>query len=207
MRGSGGRLPVLVTLVGGLLVLPACAPLGAMDGVVLGGGGGGMYGGGVYATVVDGQVRSVDLRRSRVELRDHRNRAQTLRIDRNTQLVYRQRSYPVSALERGDVVRVRASRDRDGRLWADRIDVRESVRERGYGYARVERVSGTVGGVDRRSGTFVVQPSRSQGMIVQLPHQLRREDARRYERLRRGDRVQVEVVPVGGGRFELVRFR
>jgi hypothetical protein len=200
MSGAGGRLPVILALTGGLLLAPACAPLGAMDGVVLGDGG-------RSSSFVEGEVRSVDTRRSRMELRDHRNRGYTVHFDRRTQVIYRQRQYPVQALERGDVVRVRLVRDRNGALWADRVDVWQSVRERGVAYGRTERVNGTVSRVDHRRGHFTMQSGRNQVLVVHVPSRLTREDARRFERLRRGDRVRVEIRPVGRGAAEFVRFR
>jgi hypothetical protein len=197
-----GRIPWTLALMGGLLAVSACAPLGAMDGVVLGGGGGG-----ARAALVDGEIRSVDARRARLQVRDQWNRSHTVRYDRRTLVVYRQRQYPVTALERGDVVRIRLVRDRGGSLWADRVDVRESVRDRGRVYGRTERVTGTVAGVDRRRGYFTIQPNRYETLVVHVPGRLHRDDARRFDRLRRGDRVRVEVRAVGRGAAELVRFR
>jgi hypothetical protein len=199
MSGAAGRVPVMLALAGGLLLAPACAPLGAMDGVVLGGG--------ASTSFVEGEVRAVDGRRSRMEIRDHRNRGYMVHFDRRTQVVYRQRQYPMNALERGDVVRVRLVRDRNGALWADRVDVRHSVRERGFAYGRTERVAGTVSRVDHRRGHFTMQAGRNQVLVVHLPPRLSRDDARRFERLRRGDRVRVEVRPAGRGAAEFVRFR
>jgi hypothetical protein len=199
MSGAAGRVPVMLALAGGLLLAPACAPLGAMDGVVLGGG--------ASTSFVEGEVRAVDGRRSRMEIRDRRNRGYMVHFDQRTQVVYRQRQYPVNALERGDVVRVRLVRDRNGALWADRVDVRQSVRERGFAYGRTERVAGTVSRVDHRRGHFTMQAGRNQVLVVHLPPRISRDDARRFERLRRGDRVRVEVRPAGRGAAEFVRFR
>jgi cold shock CspA family protein len=199
MRAFRARLPVLAVLGVGVIAAAACSPLGALDGVVLGPGD--------RHSVMDGQVRSVDLRRSRVEIRDQWNRGQTLRVDRSTRVVYRQRDYPISALERGDVVRVRVARDRNGTVWADRIDVRESVRDRGGSHGRAERLTGTVDHVDSRRGFFTISPGRNQTLVVYVPSRVSRDDERRFQRLRRGDRVRVEVVPVGRGTAELVRFR
>jgi hypothetical protein len=201
MRALAGRLGVLAVVGGGMVFLGSCSPLGLAEAVVLGAPGAGDH------SVVEGQIRSVDLRRSRVEVRDHRDRGRTLHIDRATRVVYRNQQYPVSALERGDVVRVRVVRDRSGTQWADRIDVRESARERGGSYARAERLSGTVGTVDGRRGYFTLSPGRNQTLVVYVPARLSRDDERRFERLRRGDRVRVDVVPLGRGTAELVRFR
>jgi hypothetical protein len=201
MRTFPGRLGVLAAVGGGLVVLASCSPLGLAEAVVLGAPGAGDH------SVVDGQIRAVDVRRSRLEVRDHRDRGRTLRVDQATRVVYRNQRYPVSALERGDVVRIRVVRDRSGTLWADRIDVRESARERGGSHARAERLTGTVGAVDGRRGYFTLSPARNQTLVVYVPARLSRDDERRFHRLRRGDRVRVDVVPLGRGTAELVRFR
>ncbi len=210
MTISRVRVPLFTTLAVGLLLLPGCAPLGAMDGVVVGGTG--VYRAGVHglaprAFVVDGRVHSVDLRRSRIEIRDYGNRARTLRFDRGTQVVYRNRAYTPSAVERGDVVRVHVTQDRNGRLWADRIHVRESVRERGRGYVRTEHMRGAVLSVDGRRGRFLLDAGRNQRLVVVVPRDVDRHQVRQFHRLRRGDRVRVDVVPVGPGTVELIRFR
>jgi hypothetical protein len=199
MTAFRAKVPVLLVLSGGALGLAACSPLGALDAVVPGPG--------HRQAVVEGQIRSVDLRRSRVEIRDHRNRGQTLWIDRSTRVVYRQRDFPVSALERGDIVRVRVARDRDGSLWADRIDVRESVRDRSRAHVRTERLAGTVTRSDVRGGRFVIQPDRRGSVMVYVPSHVNGHAARRFQRLRRGDQVRVEVIPLARGSAELVRFR
>jgi hypothetical protein len=199
MSGAAGRVPLMLALAGGLLVAPACAPLGALDGGVLGGGG--------RSSLLEGEIRSVDARRGRLQLLDHRNRGYTVHYDRGTRVIYRQRQYPVNALERGDVVRVHVVRDRNGALRASRVDVRHSVRDRGAVYGRTERLTGRVGRVDHRRRHFTVELNRNQMLVVHYPTRLSRDDARRLERLRRGDRVRVEVRPVGRGAAELVRFR
>jgi hypothetical protein len=200
------RTPVPLTALAiagaALLAASGCAPLGAMDDAM----------GSARGATLSGEIRSVDARRGRIEVREsHNGRHQTLRVDRQTRVVYRQRSYPVSALERGDLVRVRVERDRDGQRWAERIDVRESVRERrapgGWGSARVERVEGTVSRVEPRRGYFTLQVGRNDLLTVLVPSRLGRDDGRRFERLRRGERVRAEVRMVGRGQAELVRFR
>lgn len=207
MSGAAGRVPLMLALAGGLLVAPACAPLGAVDGGVLGGGGGG-----ARSSLLEGEIRSVDARRGRLQLLDHRNRGYTVHYDRGTRVIYQQRQYPVNALERGDVVRVHVVRDRNGALRASRVDVRHSARDRGGWdrgavYGRTERLTGRVGSVDHRRRHFTVELNRNQMLVVHYPTRLARDDARRLERLRRGDRVRVEVRPVGRGAAELVRFR
>jgi hypothetical protein len=194
MRELG--LPLRWTIAGVMLVAGACAPLDAVSGGAPSPG----------YSVVEGEVRALDARRGLVEVRDMRNRAHRLHFDRSTRVVYRQREYQVLSLERGDRVRVQVSRGRNGEAWADRIDVRESVRERGRVAARVERLDGRVLQVDHRRGFFTVQQDR-QAVAVYLAPRVSSGDARRFDRLRRGDRVRGEVVWLGRGAAELVRFR
>jgi hypothetical protein len=159
------------------------------------------------ATIVNAEVRSVDTRSNRLNLREERGRNVVVRYDNRTRVVYRQRNYPVSALERGDRVSVRVVQDRSGRAWAERVDVRESVRDRGRSAARVQRVDGTVASVDTRRGSFVLSPGRGRSVVVYLPRELSRSDRNRFERLRRGDRIRVDVRALGREQYELVRFR
>lgn len=205
-----GRRTAVVALAAGLMGTGACAPLGAMGGGMGGGvmlaSGGGVLGAGSRVAVVEGQIRSVDTRRSRIQLRDQRNRSYYVYVDRWTQVIYRQRSYPVSALERGDIVRVRITHDRGGAPWASRIDVRESVRDRGVVAVRPERLTGAVTSVDIRRGHFTMQIDRRRSVAVHMPPRLSRTDVRRFEQLRRGDRVRIEVMPTARGLLELVRF-
>jgi hypothetical protein len=198
MSRGAGRLAMVLGLAGGAMVVPGCAPLGAI---------GEVPGTGTRSSLLAGEVRSVDTRRGTLHLRDDWNRAHTLRFDGGTRVVYRQRVYPVHALERGDVVRVRVARDRQGRLWADRVDVSQSVRERHVANVRVARVSGRVRQVDSRRGHFDLDIGRGEMVRVHLPQRTTRDDARRFQRLRRGDGVRVEIRPVGRGVAELVRFR
>lgn len=199
----------------------ACAQMGAVGGLgdVIGGG-----------SSVIGEVRSVDTRRGRIQVREQYGRDQTVRFDSRTRVVYRNRQYPVSSLERGDQVQMRVEYDRNNTAWADHIEVRSSARRadrrdgdrddrddrrddrRGdrddvWG-SRVERLDGRVQGIDVRRGYFTITHDRGQRVLVYLTRNARREDVRRFERLRRGDRVRVEVRSSGRrDQAELVRFR
>lgn len=194
------RLPMVLALAAVLpLAAPACAPWGGYPGeVVLPS---------ARVSYVSGEVRSVDARRHRIQLREYNGRTRNLSYDGRTHVVYRSRRYPVTALERGDRVQVRVVHGRGGNAWAERIEVRSSVRDSRVVIGRVERIDGVVGRVDRRNGYFTLDRTRWGGIRVQVPGRIRREDERRFERLRRGDRVRVEVRAIGRDRFELVRFR
>jgi hypothetical protein len=205
MTERRGRWPMMATLAAGLTAAAACSPLpGAEVGLP--------YPGSASATVLSGEIAAVDTRRGRIQLRDEWGRSQTLRYDRRTSVVYRQRQYPVTALERGDRVRVRVVQDRNRNAWAERVEVRESVRDRRPATGRpaanrVERVEGTAGIINRQRGFFTVERPRMESLVVHLPSGMGRDDARRLERLRRGDRVRVEVRHRGLNQADLVRFR
>ena len=205
------RVNLLLSM--GLLVASAaaCAPLESRGGM------GDVFGGG---TSLYGEVRSVDTRRGRIQVREQYGRDQTVRYDNRTRVVYQNREYPVSALERGDQVQMRLAYDRNNVAWADRIVVRSSARRTDrrdrddrdrdrddvWG-SRVQRLEGRVQGVDVRRGYFTLTDNRSR-VLVYMPRNARREDVRRFERLRRGERVRVEVRSRGrGDQAELVRFR
>lgn len=197
----------------------ACAPLESLGGM------GDVFGGG---NSLYGEVRSVDTRRGRIQVREQYGRDQTVRYDNRTRVIYQNREYPVSSLERGDQVQMRLAYDRNNTAWADRIEVRSSARrtdgrdrdddwddrddrddrDRGDVWgSRVQRLEGRVQAIDVRRGYFTVTGNQSR-VLVYMPRNARREDVRRFERLRRGERVRVEVRSRGrGDQAELVRFR
>ena len=80
--------------------------------------------------LVTGEVTSVDSARSEIAIDDH-GRRYTVTYDSRTEVLYEGRQYRPEDLERGDVVRARVSRDRYGALYADRVDVVESVQAHG----------------------------------------------------------------------------
>ena len=211
IQGSTGKALVLTA---SLLAGSGCAPYG--DAIW------GPRAPAARSAVIDGQVWSVDARRGRLQVRNARGRTNTMYVDRATRVLYRRRSYAVDALERGDVVRVWVEVDGRGDAWADRVEVRESVRERydrygddrygGYGYEdryrnRIERIEGRVAEVNLRSGYFTLDQGASRTLAVYLPEQLARDEARRIERLRRGERVRADVRPISGTEAELVGLR
>lgn len=207
-RGIGRG--TLMALVGALVMLPACTALG---GTRSGGDGPSLRSG----TIV-GEVRSVDTRRDRIVVREYDGDMRTVRYDRRTRVVDGHRQYSVSRLSRGDDVRIRVEVDRHGTLWAERVELRGHDRDRRWGDRddrrdgrwsdrRVERLTGTVGMLEAKRRLFTLDVGRSGTVVVRVPDRLDRDDARRVERLRRGDRVHVDVRPLSGNTVELVRFR
>jgi hypothetical protein len=184
---------------GGLIVLSmvigACAQLGQ----VLDDTG--------QSDVVDGEIWSVDTRGSSIDVRPTRGNTVTLRYDRNTRVIYEQREYDPSALEQGDRVRALTSRDRNGTLWADRVDVLESVRDGDSGQVgQIERIAGTFGRYDPNRDYFTLVVAR-ETLYVDVPRDVRAEDLTRLERLRSGDQVRLDLRLIGRDEMELVRFR
>ena len=201
------RMRVLATMTAVALAtaVASCAPLGGLGGL------GDVFGG----NSLHGESRSVDTRRGRIQLREQHGRDYTVRYDNRTRVVYQNRQYPVSTLDRGDQVQVRVEYDRNNTAWADRIDLRSSARNGGRDddrrgdvwSSRVQRLDGRVQSVDTRRGYFTMTQNSSR-VTVYMPRNARREDIRRFERLRRNERVRAEVRLVGSrNQAELVRFR
>jgi len=158
--------------------------------------------------VVVGEVRSVDTRRNLIQVRDQRGGNVVARYDSRTRVIYGPLRSSISVLDRGDRVRMELRYDRRGTPHAERVEViQDYARRSPVVVGRVERISGTVRQVDARRGYFVLDPGRSGNIRVVVPSRLSRDDARRFDRLRRGDRVRVEVRYLGRNEAQLVRFR
>ena len=186
-----------------LLGTSGCASMGSLD-QILGDLGGGLYGGDI-----SGEVRQVDSRRQEIELTSGWGGSEWIRYDGRTEVIYRERRYDVRDLERGDQVRVRVDegrRDRD--RYASVIYVERSVDERrsdDRDYGRIERFDGRVREIDTREGWMEVEVDRSL-VLVELGYDPSRDVRDRFRRLRRGDRVRMEVQQTSDYRFELRRF-
>lgn len=191
-------------LLGLLLAVPGCATMGN----VLTGRPDDLY----------GQVRAVDTRRGYLQISEDYGRDYTVRYDGRTRVVYGGRNYSVASLRRGDEVRVRVGYDRNDQPWADLIELQRNGRDGGSiwgdrggvydrGSIRVERWDGQVQQVDYRRGWFVIDRGRYSDARIYVGRSARNEDIRRFERLRRGQRVKVEVRTSYQGQAELVRFR
>ena len=158
--------------------------------------------------VVVGEVRSVDTRRNLIQVRDQWGSNVVARYDSRTRVLYGPMRSTVSVLDRGDRVRMEVHYDHRGTPRAERVEViRDYARGGSVAIGRVERISGVVRQVDERRGYFVLDAGRSGNIRVVVPSRLSRDDARRFDRLRRGDRVRVDVRYLGRNHAELVRFR
>jgi hypothetical protein len=198
-----GRISVAMALAAGLLLaVPACAAHGG------GPGSGGVLLPRGRASQVQGEVRSIDHRRKQLTIREGFGRTYTLNYDNRARAIDGRRSYSINALDRGALVRVWISYDRRGTPWVDRLEVRDNMRDSRVAYPRVERLDGTVGSLDSRRNYFTLQEGRGRAaVVVRVPDRLPREELRRFDRIRRGDRVRIEARDLGRNTFELIRFR
>jgi hypothetical protein len=135
------RLRVALALVAGL-ALAGCASMGGGSPYGSYPGNNGNYPGGYgsqqgtqrfVATVVDLDPRSGRLLLDAGDPRSYQQQRVEVNFDNNTRLYYQGQVYPVTGLERGDVVSVDVV-DSGGRLWATRIEVVRNVRETGGYY-------------------------------------------------------------------------
>lgn len=194
-RTASGARMALAMVFAASAAAAACGAVGVGDVVVPG------------RSTLSGEVRSVDTRRNSINIRQDRGREQRVRYDSRTRLYAGQRQYPVSALNRGDRVYMQVSHDRSGTTWADRIELRSTSRPRASASGRVERVDGRVRSIDHRRGHFTIERNRA-NTVIYMPARARSADLRRFDRLRRGDRVRADVRYTGrGNQAELVRFR
>lgn len=122
------RRTSLLTLGGGLFLLSACSGLGSLGDIL------GSIGGGGTQQQQQGQmqaeVQQIDTNGQRIYIRDQNGRSGYVRFDSQTQVIYRQQQYPVTALERGDIVVIQVQQISQNELYASRIEVTRSVRER-----------------------------------------------------------------------------
>ncbi|HEX2093330.1 MAG TPA: hypothetical protein VHG28_13060 [Longimicrobiaceae bacterium] len=192
-----------------LLTGAGCAQLGTMEDIL--GGVMSPTGGGNNGELV-GEIRYVDTRNQRIELRTQDGRTAALYYDGRTQVVYRQQEYPVTALEQGDYVSARVQQGSQRELYTDYIYVQQSVQDRGGQGGHddrtggIQRTEGTVGTVDYSRGTFILRERNGSTVQVSLPYGASRSDVDRFRRLRNGDYVRLEVQALSQTRVELYRF-
>ena len=189
---------LLMTVVLGIFLVAGCHELGHVDGL-------GDYG--TQSNEVVGEVQNIDTRSRQIEIRTDAGRTSSIRYDNKTQVIYQQRNYEVSNLERGDYVAARIQQDRDGRNYTDTVTVRESVQDRGStSSGRLDRIEGRVEYVDNRRGTFEIRDSRNRLIVVSVAFNAPRAVTERFNRLRNGDLVRIEGRTVSADRFDLEDF-
>jgi uncharacterized protein (DUF2141 family) len=121
------RRASLLSVAGALVLLSACSNLGAL-GNILGALGG--LGGQQQQSQIEVEIRQVDVNAQRIHVRTRSGETGSVRFDSQTQVIYRQQSYPVTALEPGDIAVMQVQQTQGNELYASRIDVTRSAQER-----------------------------------------------------------------------------
>ena len=211
-RILGLRLVALAAM----LSATGCAQAGALGeilGGVMGPQGEGQQGQGGQVVA---EIQQIDARQGVMQIRTQNGQTGTVRFDQNTRVVYQQREYNVTALERGDVVAFQVQQDQRGNAYTTYIQVQQSVQDRGgqssqqqqggtYGNNNVQRFAGTVGYIDTQRGSFELRTQNGSAQVA-LPYGASAQDAQRFRGLRSGQNVTLDGQMVAQGRIDLVRF-
>lgn len=122
------RRSLLPSLVAGLFFLTSCAQLGSLGDILgaIGGPGAQQQ----QQAQLQAEVQQVDASRQQIYVRTQQGQSGAVRFDGQTIVVYRQQQYPVTALERGDIVVMQLHQVSQNELYASRIDVTQSAQER-----------------------------------------------------------------------------
>jgi hypothetical protein len=151
------------------------------------------------------EVQSVDTRNQRIQVVTEAGQSGGVAYDQRTRVVYRNQDYPVTALERGDVVRMRVQ-DTGQVLYTDYILVEQSVRERTGQTGATQTIEGRVGRVDQQQGWFELSDAFGATILVTMPFNPRTTDLNRFRALRGGETVRLSGRWLTQARFELERF-
>lgn len=193
-RGAGA-VPALL-----LAVLTGCG--GGGLGEILTGGGQPQGG---TATV---EIQEVRTQQQQILVRTQDGQQAGVLFDQNTQVIYQDEQYPVTALERGDIVDMRVQEVQQG-YYTDLIQVRTPVQER-QGETGTEsgvyRLEGTIGQIDLQRSMFTLDMTQGGTLAVFLPGTAPASDRDRLREYRVGDYVRVEVRPIDQEQAELVRW-
>lgn len=192
-----------------VLLLTSCAGGGGLGqiGEILGQMGG--MGGGAQGGQIRAEIDQVDSRSQRIHVRAQNGQSGSLLYDQQTQVIYQQQQYPVTALERGDLVVIEAQQTSGNELYAQRVLVEQSVQERTggtTGSAQLRQLDGQVGQIDHQRGMFELRTQYGGVLVVSLPYNPARATEDRFARLRSGDSVRIEGEVLSDGRVQLVRF-
>ncbi len=187
--------------------LPGCAgnELGAL-GEVLGGVLNPAGAGGAQQAQARVEIQGVNASQRSIQVTTDQGETGTVLYDQSTVVVYQQQQYPPTALERGDIAIMQLQRIDQG-IYVSRIDVEQSVQERGGQTAsgQLREMYGRVGQVDLRRGFFDLQ-AQDRTYTVFVSSGAGAANVEFFNRLRTGDTVRIEGRVTDVGRVELYRF-
>jgi uncharacterized protein (DUF2141 family) len=198
------RFPILALS----LAATGCAGggLGGLGDILTGGPAGGQAGGGTLTA----EVQEVRTQQQQIIVRTQSGEQGPVLFDQNTQVVYQNQQYQVTALERGDVVEMRIQEIQQG-YYTDLIQVVQSVQERQGGTqsgtpAGVHRIEGTIDQIDLSRNMFTLNMTQGGTLPIYLPSSASTADRERLRDYRSGDYVRVEVRAINEETGELVRW-
>lgn len=205
MSSTGIRIaPVLVAAA----TLAGCSGggLGDVLGGVLTGGGTGQGQAGTLTV----EVQEVRQQQQQIIVRTEDGQQGAVLFDNQTQVIYNNENYPVTALEYGDVVDMRVQEVQQG-LYTDLVQVRTPVQERQGGSGgttdpNVYQMEGTIGSINLSQSTFTLNMTQGGTVEVYLPSNASRTMRDRLRDYRAGDYVRVQIRPVSETRAELIRW-
>ena len=115
-----------LTAAATLVLFAGCSNMGSI-GNILGSVLGGMGGQQQQQQQIEAEVQQIDANSGRLYVRTRDGQNGTIRVDNNTMVVFNNQRYPVTSLERGDVVRIQLQQTQNNELYASRIDVLRSA--------------------------------------------------------------------------------
>lgn len=118
------RRTYMLVVGAALVVSSGCGNLGSV-GDILGSVLGGQQ---QQQSQIDAEVQQVDASRGALHVRTQDGQSGTIRVDNQTVVVYNNQRYSVTALERGDIIRIQLQQTQNNELYASRIDVLQSAR-------------------------------------------------------------------------------
>jgi len=184
--------------------MTACANTGGLGGIL-----GSVLGGG-QGNQLQGAISGVDTRSQQIGVQQSNGQTVWVRYDNNTQVIYQNQNYPVTALERGDQVVATLQDAGNGSYYASTIQVTQSVSNTGGGVygnqGSVTTYQGNVRQVDRANGWFTVDEGNIGRITVTLPSGLSQQDLNRFGNLRSGDYVRFYGVRTGNSEVQLRQF-
>jgi len=191
------------------LMLSACAGggLGALGDILTGGQGGGAQ----APSAMTAEVQEVRAQQQQIIVRTQDGQQGAVLFDQNTQVVYQNQQYPVTALEPGDVVEMRIQQVQQG-YYTDLIQVVQSVQERRGGTtggtpSDVHQVEGTINEIDLSRWMFTLNMTQGGTLPIYLPSNATATDRDRLRtEYRAGDYIRVEVRALDENTAELVRW-
>jgi hypothetical protein len=118
--GAFQRTLRILTVSGALLMVGACN--GGLGNIL-----GGVFGGGAQQATsgqLQGIVRGVDARNAQINVQDNGSgQSYWVRYDNRTQVVYRNQSYPATAIRQGDNVTARVQNNGNNAYYSDYIQI------------------------------------------------------------------------------------